>query len=67
MNKKTDITSMIDKNPRAARDKETLEKALEAVKQLRDMGRKSKGYDLASPFERRRSKEARRIVVAHSN
>lgn len=66
MSDDTGIQAMIDNNPSAARDKDTLEEALEAVSQLRKMGHKTKGYDLVSPFERRRASEARRIVVVHS-
>lgn len=67
MSDNSGIQLMIEKNPHAARDKETLEKALDAIRALREMGHKTKGYDLASPFERRRAKESRRIVVANSN
>ncbi|WP_152615702.1 hypothetical protein [Leisingera sp. ANG-M1] len=57
------MKSVIASNPQVERDLHTLEEALSAIRGLRENGTKSKGYDLASPFERRRSLEARRTVV----
>ncbi len=60
------MKSVIATNPRVRRDLHTMEEALDAIKSLRDTGAKTKSYDLASPFERRRSSETRRTVV-HSS
>ena len=55
--------NLINDNPHAARDIDTLKEALKAIRNLRDMGYKSKSYDLASPFERRRAQESKKIII----
>ncbi|MFW8596214.1 hypothetical protein [Cribrihabitans neustonicus] len=57
------IQSVIAANPKVQRDIHTMEEALSVIKRLRAKGIEGKTYDLASPFERHRSTEARPIVV----
>jgi hypothetical protein len=61
------IKAIAERNPRVERDKDVLEEALSAIRELRKIGFKPNGYALASPFERRRSKEGGRIVICKSN
>lgn len=63
---KSRLSLLIEKNPAVKRDLQTLQEALSSIRCLREAGAKSKVYDLASPFERRRSAEALRITV-HSS
>ena len=57
------INAIKRKNPMVERDQDVLEKALSAIRELRKNGFKPNGYSLASPFQRRRSQEAGRIVI----
>lgn len=47
-----DVDEIISRNPQV--DREQLEKAGEMARNLRDMGVHRKGYNIASPFGRRR-------------
>lgn len=57
------VKTVIETNPNVSRDLETLEEALSTIRSLREIGTKPKGYNLASPFERRRSAESVRTTI----
>jgi hypothetical protein len=61
------IKDMTKGNPKVERDQDVLEEALSAIRELRKSGIKPSGYTLASPFQRRRSQEASRIVICKAN
>lgn len=62
-----DTQAIIDNNPNVKRDQDTLDQALNVVRELRAVGTKPKGYNLVSPFERRRGGEARRVTIHTSD
>jgi len=59
-----DFSALVDANPGVKRDLETLQEALTKVRGLRNQGIKPKTYTLASPFQRHRGAEGKRITLS---
>jgi hypothetical protein len=59
----TNFDDMLKRNPLADRDSDILIEALNAIKDLRQIGIQPTGYRLASPFERNRKCEHHRKVM----